>query len=155
MEVRRGLVYDFIRDQNDCFLLQHLGSWLPSSKLPHGSRCHRGPHWMVRGGASTQSALLHFTAAVAQHFPLFSVTQTLGHTCVQGHLGNTLLYAWQQCFQLVISSLTFQSTELGISATLICSALRFSSLVGIISGYGHGETWVLFLPGAGVLSDEL
>ena len=58
MEVRRGLVYDFIRDQNNCFLLQHLGSWLPSSKLPYGSRCPRGPHWMVRGGASAESALL-------------------------------------------------------------------------------------------------
>ena len=74
MEVRRGLVYDFIRDQNNCFLLQHLGSWLPSSKLPYGLRCPRGPHWMVRGGASAESALLHFTAAVTQHFPLFSVT---------------------------------------------------------------------------------
>lgn len=50
MEVRRGLAHDFIRDQNDYFLLQQLGSWLPSSNLPYGSRCPQGPHWVVRGG---------------------------------------------------------------------------------------------------------
>ena len=67
-----GLVYDFISGQNDYFLLQHLGSWLPSSRLLYGSRCPQGPHWVVRGGSSTESALLHFTAAITQHFPLFS-----------------------------------------------------------------------------------
>ena len=77
MEVRQGLVYDFIRDQNNGFLLQHLGSWLPSSKLPYGLRCPRGPHWMVRGGASAESALLRCPRG---HTGWYGVASTLDGT---------------------------------------------------------------------------
>ena len=76
-----GLVYDFIRNQNYYFLLQHLGSRLPSSRSPHGPRWPRGPHQKAKaGGSSTKSSPLSFPATTAQHSPSYAGTQTLGHT---------------------------------------------------------------------------
>lgn len=92
MELKLGLVHDFIRDQY-YFLLQHLGLWLPSSGSPHGSRWPQELHQKAKKrDSSAESTLLKIFLATIQHSLTFAEMQSYDHTCVQGLLGNAIFF---------------------------------------------------------------
>ena len=163
MEVRRGLVYDFIRDQNNCFLLQHLGSWLPSLKLPYGSRCPRG-HTGWYGVASTLDGTgwrVHWVSSLTvyccSHTTLslvFCNIDTWPHLRTRTAGKYTTL-----CLAAVFPARYQFSYILEHGVGNLCHS-DLLCLVLFFSGGDHLRIWPwrnlgVVLPGAGVLSDEL